>query len=115
MKTVREAQVLELSFPMDYQPPYWKVKPGCFIAHFLAHEGPGSLHSFLKDNGWITSLGAGVNDDARGITVFKVTPYLTREGLRKFILLSNTRTTLVLTLKLIQDITAMSCWLASVI
>lgn len=83
MRTVKEVQVLELEFPMDYQPLHWKVKPGHFLAHFIGHEGAGSLHSYLKDKSWITSLSAGATDQARGITTFRITIRVTRAGLSK--------------------------------
>ena len=71
---------LEVSFPLPYMPPYWKHKPASFIAHFIGHEGPGSLHSFLKEKGWITALSSGPQNLARGFAMFKVTVIMTPEG-----------------------------------
>ena len=50
------------------------------MAHFIGHEGPGSLHSYLKDKGWITALSAGPQNLARGFAMFKVTLHLTNDG-----------------------------------
>lgn len=46
----------------------------------MGHEGKGSLHSYLKEKGWITELSAGPQGLARGFAGFRVTCYLTKEG-----------------------------------
>ena len=46
----------------------------------VGHEGPGSLHSYLKHKGWISALSSGAQPLARGIAMFKVTLRLTKEG-----------------------------------
>ena len=74
---------LEVSFPLEYQKPFWKHKPINFITHFVGHEGPGSLHSYLKKKQWVTSLSCGAQDLARGIAMFKVTIHMTPEGFGK--------------------------------
>ncbi|KAG6851274.1 hypothetical protein H0H93_011710 [Arthromyces matolae] len=74
--TVMSFHALEISFPLEYQPPLWKHKP----ANFLSHEGPGSLHSYLTKKGWITSLSSGPQNLARGFAMFKVTVHLTENG-----------------------------------
>jgi insulysin len=78
-------QALEISFPLDFQPPHWRHKPGNFLAHFVGHEGPGSLHSYLKDKGWITSLNSSPQSLARGFSMFKVTIHLTQQGFGEYI------------------------------
>ncbi|THG99965.1 hypothetical protein EW026_g2491 [Hermanssonia centrifuga] len=71
---------LEVSFPIAYQAPLWRYQPGNFVAHFVGHEGPGSLHSYLKNKGWVTELSSGPQPLARGFAMFKVTMHLTNEG-----------------------------------
>lgn len=71
---------VELSFPLAWQVPLWKYKPGHFLSHFLGHEGPGSLHSYLKGKGWITSLNAAPQALGRGFAMIKITMILTSEG-----------------------------------
>lgn len=71
---------VELSFPLAWQSPLWKYKPGHFLSHFLGHEGPGSLHSYLKGKGWITSLNAAPQSLGRGFAMIKITIMLTTEG-----------------------------------
>jgi insulysin len=71
---------LEISFPLEYQAPLWKYKPINLINHFVAHEGPGSLHSYLKQKHWIMSLNSGAQTLARGIALFRIAIRLTPEG-----------------------------------
>ncbi|KDQ61093.1 hypothetical protein JAAARDRAFT_32094 [Jaapia argillacea MUCL 33604] len=80
VQTIMDFHALEISFPLDYQPPNWRHKPASFLAHFTGHEGPGSLHSYLKNKGWITGLSSGAQNLARGFGMFKITAYLTTEG-----------------------------------
>jgi insulysin len=74
---------LDISIPLEYQPPYWKHKPAGFICHLLGHEGPGSLCSYLKNKGWITSIRSETQDLGRGFAIFRITFQLTREGFSK--------------------------------
>lgn len=71
---------VELSFPLAWPPSFWIYKPEHLLSHFLGHEGPGSLHSYLKGKGWITSLNAAPQTLGRGFATFKTTIFLTREG-----------------------------------
>jgi secreted Zn-dependent insulinase-like peptidase len=72
--------VVEISFPFEWQPPYWRHHPSSFLAHFIRHKGPGSLYSYLKNNGWTTALRAGQQNLARGFAMFKVTFFMTEVG-----------------------------------
>jgi len=74
---------MEISFPIDDQTAHWRFKPGSYLASIIGHEGPGSLHSFLKERGWITALSSGVQDLARGFATFKITLYLSQNGFRE--------------------------------
>lgn len=71
---------VEISFPIPYQAPFWKYHPSSFIAHFIGHEGPGSVHSYLKQKGWVTALSAGSQALGRGMGMMRVTVQLTKEG-----------------------------------
>jgi insulysin len=84
VQTIMSFHALEISFPLAYQPPLWRYKPGNFIGHFVGHEGRGSLHSYLKKKGWITSLSAGPQSLGRGFSMFKVTVYLTQAGFENY-------------------------------
>jgi insulysin len=74
---------MEISFPIDEQTSHWRFKPGSYLASVVGHEGPGSLHSYLKERGWITTLNTGVQDLARGFATFKITLYLSQNGFRE--------------------------------
>jgi len=74
---------MEISFPIDDQTAHWRFKPGSYLANIIGHEGPGSLHSFLKERGWITALSSGVQDLAHGFATFKITLYLSQNGFRE--------------------------------
>ena len=71
---------IEVSFPLPDQVPMWRRQPASFLSHFVGHEGPGSLHSYLKNKGWITALSSGPQNLARGFAMFRVTIQLTKEG-----------------------------------
>lgn len=58
-KTVKDTRLLNFNFPVPSLDPYWRQKPGDFIANLLGHEGEGTLHAWLKSRGWIESLAAG--------------------------------------------------------
>jgi insulysin len=76
-------QIIEISFPFEWQPPHWRHSPASFLSHFVGHEGPGSLYSYLKNKGWATALSAGNQNLARGFAMFKATIHLTEVGLGK--------------------------------
>ena len=83
VQTIMDFHAMEISFPIDEQTSHWRFKPGNYLASIIGHEGPGSLHSYLKERGWITTLNTGVYDFARGIAVFKITLYLSQNGFRE--------------------------------
>ncbi|KAH8117077.1 insulin-degrading enzyme [Phellopilus nigrolimitatus] len=84
VKTIMDFYAFELSFPLPYQAPHWRVKPASFLAHFVGHEGPGSLHAYLKNKGWITMLSAGEQSLGRGFAMFKITIHMTKEGFQNY-------------------------------
>ncbi|KAI0295473.1 Metalloenzyme, LuxS/M16 peptidase-like protein [Russula brevipes] len=84
VQTIMDFHAMEISFPIDDQTSHWRFKPGSFFGHIIGHEGPGSLHSYLKERGWITTLSSGVQDLARGFATFKITLYLSQNGFRNY-------------------------------
>src|ERR1700712_2710707 len=79
-QTIMSMYAMEISFPLENQSPLWELKPAYVISHLVGHEGPGSLHSYLKSKGWITELSAGPQALGRGFDMFKATLYLTIDG-----------------------------------
>ncbi|KAF7778613.1 hypothetical protein Agabi119p4_2958 [Agaricus bisporus var. burnettii] len=84
VKTIMDLHAFEISFPLEYQPPLWRLKPANFLSHFVGHEGPGSLYSYLKNRGWVIALSAGNQDLARAFATFKITVHLTEEGFKNY-------------------------------
>ncbi|KAG8980709.1 Insulinase (Peptidase M16), partial [Tulasnella sp. 427] len=79
-KTIIDFKAIAVVWCVPWQPPLYKVKPVNLISYFIGHEGPGSLHSYLKNKGWATRLSAGPVSGAPGFDFFKVTTGLTKEG-----------------------------------
>lgn len=52
-----------------------------YLAHFVGHEGSGSLLSALKARGWASELSAGVSDQSSVAWLFEVSITLTEAGL----------------------------------
>ncbi len=69
------------SFPMPSAKKHFRTRPFTYLAHFIGHEGKGSIYAALRDKGWISSLNAsGMSlDDIQG--GFEVEIELTPEGL----------------------------------
>ncbi|KAH8824366.1 Metalloenzyme, LuxS/M16 peptidase-like protein [Flagelloscypha sp. PMI_526] len=84
VQTIQKYQCIEITFPLEYQAKQWEYKPGYFLSHFIGHEGPGSLYSYLKDNGLATSLTSGSSSWGREMGNFDITIYLTEDGLRRY-------------------------------
>ncbi|XP_018441552.2 nardilysin-like [Raphanus sativus] len=87
LEAVRDVHTLDLTWTLPPLRHAYVKKPDDYLSHLLGHEGRGSLHSLLKDKGWITSLSAGVGDDGINRSslayVFGMTIHLTDSGLEK--------------------------------
>lgn len=57
------------------------VQPASFLSHYIGHEGPGSILSYLKKKGWVNSLSAGPSEGATGWGFLRISCDLTPEGL----------------------------------
>ncbi|ELU45407.1 insulin-degrading enzyme [Rhizoctonia solani AG-1 IA] len=74
-------RALEISWSCEWQDPRYLTKPAMILGHLLGHEGPGSIHAYLKNKGWISYLSAGIHGGGRGFSFFKVTMVLTKDGM----------------------------------
>ncbi|KIM22228.1 hypothetical protein M408DRAFT_333007 [Serendipita vermifera MAFF 305830] len=83
-KTVLDVNTLEMIFPITGQDQYYRSKPITYLSHFIGHEGPGSLHSYLKHQGWVTRLWSGAQSTARGFALMKLNIRLTKSGLENY-------------------------------
>ncbi|KAG8745619.1 Insulinase (Peptidase M16) [Ceratobasidium sp. 414] len=80
-KTVMDFRAIEISWSCEWQPPKYLSKPSTILGHLLGHEGPGSIHAYLKNKGWISYLSAGIHGGGRGFSFFKVIIVLTKDGM----------------------------------
>lgn len=82
IKPEKETRRLVFNFPIPQNPDYFTKKPQDYVAHLLAHQGEGSLLSFLKRLGWAENVSAGLTLQNRYDAVFQFSIELTREGVR---------------------------------
>lgn len=80
IKTVKDGWQLGYLFPMPSARPLYHSKPHQYFANLLGHEGPGSLYQYLKGQGWIESLGAGMTDMDHNSSALSITLELTESG-----------------------------------
>ncbi|QRV87985.1 insulysin [Ceratobasidium sp. AG-Ba] len=80
-KTVMDFRAVEISWSCEWQPPNYLSKPATVLGHLLGHEGPGSIHAYLKNKGWISYLSAGIHGGGRGFSFFKLIIVLTKDGM----------------------------------
>lgn len=83
---VQDLRQLSLSWPIVYTNDRQRtdsllMKQADYVAHLLGHEGPGSLLSYLKRQGWANSLGASANYEFHDFESFEVTIELSAKGL----------------------------------
>jgi insulysin len=72
--------MIEIAFGVPYQYPHYEHKPMDVLSHLIGHEGPGSIHAFLKNKGWLVSLECSSQPLGRGFDVLRITMSLTKEG-----------------------------------
>ncbi|WP_299734308.1 insulinase family protein [uncultured Endozoicomonas sp.] len=80
---LKDTRVLSLSFPLPSTQEYYQLKPLGYLARVVGYEGKGSLHSYLKDRGWIDSLASYGSDLPGEYSEFNIRMELTPEGLKK--------------------------------
>eukprot|EP00405_Crypthecodinium_cohnii_P010873 CAMPEP_0206432954 /NCGR_PEP_ID=MMETSP0324_2-20121206/8252_1 /ASSEMBLY_ACC=CAM_ASM_000836 /TAXON_ID=2866 /ORGANISM="Crypthecodinium cohnii, Strain Seligo" /LENGTH=1096 /DNA_ID=CAMNT_0053899141 /DNA_START=101 /DNA_END=3391 /DNA_ORIENTATION=+ len=56
---IKEARAMSLCWTLPPTDENLFSKPDLYIAHFLGHEGAGSLHDLLNSLGWVDQLTAG--------------------------------------------------------
>ena len=59
---IKDTYKLSLSWVLPPMQAHFRVKPTHYAEHLIGHEGSGSLFSLLRDEGWVTSLCAGVSE-----------------------------------------------------
>ncbi|KAJ4493396.1 Metalloenzyme, LuxS/M16 peptidase-like protein [Lentinula lateritia] len=84
VQTIMTFHAVDIYIPIEYQAPYWRHKPGQFLAHLIGHEGPGSVYSYLKSKGWVTGLSSSPSPLGRGFDTFRITIELTKDGFKNY-------------------------------
>lgn len=74
-------RMLQVQWVIPEQESNYESKPTTILSHFIGHEGPGSLHSYFKQKGWLTYLGSGFAPNAKGFGFFNINLMLTKTGL----------------------------------
>lgn len=79
-KSLRDSRLVSFMFPVPDSILTYRTKPASYIANLLGHEGPGSLLSRLREEGWADALSAGVAHGDGQHALFSVDVSLTPEG-----------------------------------
>lgn len=77
----KDSRKLLLAFALPSMDAHYGTKPMSYFAHLLGDEAEGSLMLYLKELGWINSLGAGGGMSGNNYREFTVSCTLTPEGL----------------------------------
>lgn len=83
-KPVMESRSLEISFPWQDEEEMYETQPARFASHLIGHEGPGSILSYLKDQGLANTLSAGYHSVCPGSAFFEIDISLTPKGLQHY-------------------------------
>ena len=83
---VQDIRQVTLTWPLVYtsdqdQLDSLLIKPSTYVAHLLGHEGPRSLLSYLKGQGWANSLAADSEERLSDFETFQIVVGLTTQGL----------------------------------
>ncbi|EGG01311.1 insulinase [Melampsora larici-populina 98AG31] len=81
---VIDNNLLIITFPLPDQDLFYDTHPTSFISHFIAHKGGGSVTSYFKKKGWLRNIQCVGGGGAAGFDFFKITLYLTGEGLTHY-------------------------------
>jgi insulysin len=81
-KPVKDRRLLELTFTFPDLRPHFRSRPSHIISHIIGYEGAGSLLSYLKSaKHWVDSLSVGPTHINAGTELFRLSMYLTKDGL----------------------------------
>ncbi len=79
VESVRDQDVLKLSFSIPDEIPFWQSKPTSFLAQLLGDEGEGSLLSYLKEKGMASGL-----ETSTWWRIFHIRIHLTEKGKKDY-------------------------------
>lgn len=92
VESTKKEQLLIISFLLRPLFEYYRSKPLSVISNLLNEEGPGSLHYYLKKNGYINSFYAYLDDDDCSnelFFLFTIEIDLTDKGLKDYKIVIN--------------------------
>ena len=81
---VKDLRELEIYFAIPGTRELYKSKPGRQIGFILGHEGKGSLLSYLKEQGWASSLSAGAGSQTKAFGSVSIRIGLTTKGQKSY-------------------------------
>ncbi|WP_225442078.1 insulinase family protein [Shewanella sp. WPAGA9] len=80
---VKDQKRLNISFALPSIEQFYKRKPLTFISHLLGNESPGSLLSYLKEQGFANNLSAGGGVNGYNFKDYSISIQLTDKGLEQ--------------------------------
>ena len=83
-KPVMDTRLLDIYFPYQDEEEMYATQPSRYIGHLIGHEGPGSILSYLKAEGWANGLSAGAAPVCSGTAFFTISVKLTEDGLKLY-------------------------------
>ncbi|KAJ5688808.1 hypothetical protein N7462_003200 [Penicillium macrosclerotiorum] len=83
-KPVMDSRSMDMYFPFLDEENLNESQPSRYISHLIGHEGPGSVLSYLKAQGWANGLSAGAMPICPGSAFFTISVRLTPEGLKQY-------------------------------
>jgi len=83
---VADLRQLQLTWPITFdsvedKEAQYLIKPSVYLGHLIGHEGPNSLLSYLKKEGYANGLGASTDADLSDFYNFEIMVQLTTKGL----------------------------------
>lgn len=81
IKPIKDGHSLSLNFLIPPQKMHYKDQPTRYLSYLLGQESQGSLHSYLKSQGWTRSLSAGPGSDYINQQTFNIRIQLTDAGI----------------------------------
>lgn len=83
VKSILAIPTVEVTFCLPSHDQHYESKPVAYISRLITHEGPGSLHTFLRKTCLIKGLSIESSTSARGFSFFGIKVSLAYDGFSK--------------------------------
>ncbi|XKL64356.1 hypothetical protein PGB90_004442 [Kerria lacca] len=80
---IQDIRSLKISFSAPDVTDQYKTAPDHYVSNLIGHEGPGSLHSVLRERSLCNNLSAGLFQIAPGFGFFNISVDLTEEAVNR--------------------------------